>query len=340
MKPDFPQRPSPLSRGVGHGEGLWLRRTLASLAILLLSVQLFAGPVLRQELQLPDPLTVGTPFTLTLSAEGADKIGIPLKDSLDNFELVSARPQSKGLMGKPPHLTLTLIAWETGELEGPVFRVPVTRGKHTETVRSDPFPVTVTTVLPDSLANAADTAKVAAALKDTLAPTPVKPGLWDILLPAALLGGLAWWLIRRHRRPVGPVAQPLTPPPPPIPAWRQALVLLDELRREKVLERGDFVEFYFRLSMILRFYIELRDGFKAMEMTTGEFRDAWLGSHEERDALLKFLREADRIKFAKHLPGPEAAERTALWLESYLKDEAQPERRTPHLTQPGSGGNA
>jgi hypothetical protein len=296
---------------------------------LLLVLLLIAGSALwadglRQVLQVPDPLTVGSPFTLTLTFDGAKTFGVPEKDSLDTFELVSAIPKSSGWFHRKATLTLTMTAWDTGELNGPIFRVPVTVGKTNQTITTQPFSVTVTSVLPDSLQTVADTSKVAAALKDIAPIRPVRPGVLDIALPVLLLAGLGYYLYRRHKRPAKTNETPAAPPPPPVPAYQRALVLLDELRRERVLERGDFVEFYYRLSMILRFYVEERDGFKAMEMTTAEVRDTWHNPNaEERNQILRFLAEADRIKFARHLPDSEAGNRAASYVETYLREEGR-----------------
>lgn len=74
-----------------------------------------------------------------------------------------------------------------------------------------------------------------------------------------LLAVLAWWLHRRRGK-----AREAADRHPPGPA-DQALALLDAVARE-----ADGKTFYFRLSAILRGYIEQRFGIAAAEMTLEE----------------------------------------------------------------------
>lgn len=300
-----------------------MKRGLLLLVMVLFGAGLF-GADLKQVLQVPDPLSVGMPFTLTVTAAGASHFGAPIADSLQDFQIVAAKPVAGGLWHRQAKLVITLTAWETGELQLPALKIPVTFGKHTETMLTQPVAVTVTSVLPDSLASVTDTARVAATLKDVAPVAPVRWGVFDYLLPILLLLGILYFILKRQKKLTTPPPVPVTPPPPPEPAWKIALRMLDDLRAHPCFARGDFVEFYFQLSMILRYYIGQRDDFKATEMTTGEIRDAWrTPKHEERDQILRFLKEADRIKFAKAQPTPEQATSAADWVEGYLRAEGR-----------------
>jgi hypothetical protein len=91
-------------------------------------------------------------------------------------------------------------------------------------------------------------------------------------------------------------------PPPHI--W--ALGQLDDLLAAKLIERGMVHEFYYRLSGIVRTYIELRFGLMAPERTTEEFlveaerSDALGWGH--KDLLGEFLGACDLVKYARHEP--------------------------------------
>jgi hypothetical protein len=55
-------------------------------------------------------------------------------------------------------------------------------------------------------------------------------------------------------------------------------------------------------------------------MTTSEIRaNLILEDHSEKSKILKFLANADMIKFAKAIPAISDSEKTLFWLEDYLK---------------------
>ena len=119
------------------------------------------------------------------------------------------------------------------------------------------------------------------------------------LLALVLLGAGGYCFLRwlRDRQP----------PPVIIPAHRWALDELDRLANSDLIARGDLHEYYFRLSAILRGYLERRFGILAPEMTTEEFVDYMRSDRalEERHrrSLGPFLESCDLVKFARHVPG-------------------------------------
>ena len=86
-----------------------------------------------------------------------------------------------------------------------------------------------------------------------------------VLLGVLVLAGLAWlaWhLWQRRKKPV-----PAVPAPPPVPAHIEALAALDALAAQKDISAKPY---YYKLSAILRRYLERRYRFPAAEMTTEE----------------------------------------------------------------------
>ncbi|MFH1664725.1 MAG: hypothetical protein ABIA77_01100, partial [Candidatus Omnitrophota bacterium] len=79
---------------------------------------------------------------------------------------------------------------------------------------------------------------------------------------------------------------------------------LNRLREMKLPEKGEVREYYFRLSGIVRHYLENRFSYRAPEMTTEEFLGLLKNSAElkgEHKKLLKdFLSHCDMVKFAKY----------------------------------------
>ena len=117
---------------------------------------------------------------------------------------------------------------------------------------------------------------------------------WALAALAVLvLAVLVWRLWRRRKKP--PVMEPAAPP---IPAETEAYELLDALAAEGGL---DPKQFYFRLSAILRRYIERRFEVPAAEMTTEELLptvDRLPLGPQLSQPLKAFCRAADPIKFA------------------------------------------
>ncbi len=136
-----------------------------------------------------------------------------------------------------------------------------------------------------------------------------------IALPVDRTWTWAWWtggglcaavvaivllvmLVRRLRR---------APPEIVIPAHEWAFDQLQGLIDEQLVEQGMVHEFYFRLSMIVRVYIERRFDLMAPEWTTEEFlvevqRSLKLPI-EYRGMLGGFLTACDMVKYALHEPG-------------------------------------
>lgn len=93
---------------------------------------------------------------------------------------------------------------------------------------------------------------------------------------------------------------------PPRPPHEVALTALQSLRAQRLIEEGEFAQYYVTLSAIIRRYLEDGFGVRAPEMTTEEFlataaSDRRLGPQQRR-LLAEFLTQADLVKFARHLP--------------------------------------
>lgn len=106
-------------------------------------------------------------------------------------------------------------------------------------------------------------------------------------------------------------------PPPPLPPEVLALRELDSLVVEEWWAAGRVKEYYYRLTEIVRVYIERKFGLAAPEMTTEEFLRT-LSRHQvslsyDRQQLAEFLLACDLVKYAAAAPSHEdaAAARTA-----------------------------
>jgi cell division septation protein DedD len=107
------------------------------------------------------------------------------------------------------------------------------------------------------------------------------------------LAALVW---RRWRKREKPEAVEMAPPP--LPPDAEAMQMLDALAAEG---NPDPKPFYFRLSAVIRRYLERRFDFPAAEMTTEELLprvDRLPMAPELAQALKSFCRAADPVKFA------------------------------------------
>jgi len=116
---------------------------------------------------------------------------------------------------------------------------------------------------------------------------------------------VALLLIRRRRRKAETVEH--------IPADIWARRELAALVAENLIAKRMIQLFYYRISGVVRGYVERRFGVSAPEMTTEEFlsaaaADRRFGEHNTTE-LVRFLDACDRVKYARHEPLPDEADR-------------------------------
>ncbi len=232
------------------------------------------------EAALPDPdkklgeLSVRDQRESRPRLEGTGKVAIARQYTLEPF-----------LAGEYKVPPLKVQFWKTGESE-----------KHD--AETEELSVSVTSVLPQDGKQPT--------LREILSPVGLPRSYrWLLyLIPAALGGAVASILVLLLRRRRGKERVALEKQ---IPPHERALSDLEALIAARLVEQGDYKEFYFRLSLILRRYIEGRFGLHAPERTTEEFltelgaSDALTGNHKL--LLRDFLKHCDLVKFAKLEPG-------------------------------------
>jgi len=125
--------------------------------------------------------------------------------------------------------------------------------------------------------------------------------LWLLLAVIAIAAGIYFFL--RHKKSAPAPKIPLVPE---LPAWEKAYQSLEALRRENLLDKGLYKEFFTRVSDIARLYMENRFDIHAPHMTTDEFL-YYLGitghlNDAQKVSLKEFLNSCDMVKFAKYAP--------------------------------------
>jgi hypothetical protein len=242
-------------------------------------------------------LTVGDPFevSVTLTYPQAGKISEPVPDSLPPFAvtgLTGKIVQQKGSASCTYRIRLRAFA--AGELKLPVFRfVYREEAAAAETLKSEPVPITIASVLPKDMKDINDVKKMIE-FPNFL---PFILLVFFIVLAVAVFFGLK--LYRRLEK-IRVAAAPAMPP------WDEALQAIDLLDGLDLIAKGLIKRYYYGLSEILKRYIERRYEFNAVEQTTTEIIYT-MKYHKvpERDDFGKFFNRADMVKYAKFVPQPE-----------------------------------
>jgi hypothetical protein len=116
-------------------------------------------------------------------------------------------------------------------------------------------------------------------------------------------------------------------------ADRWALVELQHLEDSPLRSSGDFDELYFRLTLIVRGYVERRFGIAAPKWTTVEFMERLRIDNRfdalQQTALGKFLTSADLIKFACAEPSGEEVTAAFTKARDFIHETMKLEKSQP-----------
>lgn len=140
-----------------------------------------------------------------------------------------------------------------------------------------------------------------------------------------LLAGLVVFLFREKKR------RAIVPPTPDEVARRE----LSRLGEMGLLDRGEFREYYYRLTAILRRYIEDRFGLMAPERTTEEFlaemRNDPAIPAAEQETLASFLASADLVKYARAEPPRDESQRATETARRFIESTRAVGEGGPHV---------
>lgn len=280
-------------------------------------------------------VTLGTPFTLTLSVrhDASQRWELAAPGDLGAFTLLGqqrARTDSGDEARTTFTLELSLFDLGAQELAGLPFEVTSPQG--TGTWRSEPFQLTGLASLPDQVMEEGAELRGFKPAEDV--PVFTLRLLWYALGLLAL-AVLLWFLYRWWRARPPKAAPPVVLPPLDV---RTRKALLD-LRAEKLPEAGEQKAFYSRLADILRAYVGERYGVEAMESTTYELSAALEETTAPKrivGATRTMLEEADLVKFAKLQVDPSACD-AAIDAALKLVDEAEAAVAAEATPTPPSG---
>ena len=259
------------------------------LIILFICLFIPLNAQVSQSLSGADSLSIGSSFELRINTDfPLRELAIP--DTLQQFQILSQNIQD---LPEGSKAILRIMVLDVGALTFPKLEL-IPQDSTMPQSSTDAFRIHVLQTRAD-----ADTL-----LRD-LKPLHRYRGqlpFWLYLLLGLICMILTAILIYKalHKPPKlkpAPLAKPLSPPQK-IPPWKIALDKLIKLRESDLISR-DIVSYHFRLSYILREYLEAQYHFNALEMTSSEIAGV-LPSLQVADAeeLIGILRYCDQVKFA------------------------------------------
>lgn len=292
------------------------RRIRLGAMLLLVSLVAVNLPAVRleQKVEAPDSLFLGSRFYLNLSSE-VELRDVTIPDTLSSFAVMKTEPlKSKS---QPDGLKLTIAALDTGLHTFPSLRVNPVQPVN-DTLLTEPFTLEILATRAPQDTTLAD-----------IAPTQKLKGelpYWAYYLIATLIiiAGLILLvlLIRKFRRKIVAEHTAEAVQPDSRPNWKKALDALRELKAEQLPAKGEFIIYYFRLSELMKLFLEAEYKFSANEMTTREIRQHLhkhkvISANEQKD-VHTWLETCDRVKFAKHVPTLQDCDNSLDWFTDWL----------------------
>ncbi len=308
----------------------------------------------------PDSLYIGQVIQLELNLEEykPENIFFDHEQKNQQIEVYDVRQ----IKDKPWHYLLRIAPFDTGFVSVeklPLYLMRFVESKAVyDTLYLESFNFNVKTSL-----SHADTSLV-----DIFAPSSYKLKFFDYLFPAIILtiiGVVLYFLIKvikklKNKEEIKPVFVDNRP------AWMKAVELLEQLKMKNYINSCDFLNFYFDLSHVLRYFIEHQFRIKALEMTTTELKNYFNKNYtnyiKETDSedkaifesplllesnykeILKILNFMDKVKFAKYSISTEEAIKDINWVESYIlsfktEEKGSVEKKNNSTTKNGGEGN-
>ncbi len=249
----------------------------------------------------PDRAKLGEPITLEIivTHDPAQRYELKTPSDLGDFDyLGQERSRVDGAAQSTTTIKVQLAAFQLGQLDMPALELEVSAPQGVGTVPVPRPKVNIDSILPAEAQSKGEN------LYDVKPPEEVPIRSWRLLFVLAgllALGALAYAIVRYLRRP-----KVLAPAyvPPANPLHVRAIKALDALAAENLPGQGQFKDYYFRLSEIIRSYLGELYGFDALESTTPELLNALRTRNTPGlpiEDLTTFAETSDFIRYAKQL---------------------------------------
>ena len=289
-------------------------RYIILIGCLLAAPAYMQGQVLARASVNRDQILIGEPIKLTF------EVRIPLGqsftwfnlDSIPHFEIIEKgkTDTSNSTDGKQFHQELTITSFDSGMVAIP----PMTFTVGDKTYATDSIPIEVSYAQQDISKDYRDIKEI---------EEVPKPG-WMAWIPwilgaATLLAiGVIVYLLRKPKKqPQAPLqVQPKHSP------YEEALLALEELRKQGFLQNGEVKAYYSRLNDILRVFMFRKMKVATLEKTNGELiaqlRQMAIDK-ESFNQLVHALQIADFVKFARYQPDATDNEKNFAVIQSAIK---------------------
>jgi hypothetical protein len=268
-------------------------------------------------------VTIGDVVTVKLSVKHPEtlKIAFPaVGTSLGDWTVRSSKqlPSSKLPDGNiEAGLELQLAAYKTGDLEVPALNIEAVKASgEKDVLTSEPIKVVVQSVLTGN----EDT------LKDLKPQAELEPDYKPFLFLLAALASAVYLVYRLVRFLKNRKNAPVPKPERIRSAEEVAREAIERLLARKLVEQGQFKQFYLELSEIIKRFLGSKLGVHSLERTTEEFtrdlRAVSVPSAQYR-MIREFLEDCDLVKFAKYRPGAEEVEQIITRSRSMIDEMAR-----------------
>lgn len=287
------------------------------------------GPLKLTATVAPRQAWVGDPVTVDLRMRTPDDIVVALPDpnAFGDLHVIDAgvaecRPAAEGGLDWRRRYRVDSLISGTLEIPPLVAKYARREGDQPPAALDQELSTGPLEVLVRSALTTQDSIVQPRDITGTLVPPPAPWPPWLIAMVAVgtlLLLGLGAFAARL-------VLQYLTRPPPPISPEEWALRELNRLDCLQLIAAGQPREHYYRLSEIVRGYIERQFGLAAPEMTTEEFLTSLSRQRHplpfDRDSLMRFMQVCDLVKYAAFVPLPADADEAMRTAVSFVKATA------------------
>jgi hypothetical protein len=285
------------------------------------------GPVTVSVVLEPDEPVIGDPMTLAIEASAEDGVEVLMPDfgeALDRFRIVDFVPRERiDGAGRTVHSQrYSFRAPASGEHLLPAILIefvdrrpgqdPAPEDQDAYELLTDSIPFVVASVVPDSV-----TADLSPPM-GPLGPLGTRTGpVWSWILGLVVVAAAASPFLYRAWQRFRERASMRS-------AYDLARDELDALLAGAKPTPDRVDGFFVELSGIVRRYLERRFALRSPELTTERFLEQVSGSPDlsasHQDLLRDFLRESDLVKFAHHIPSPEAIERATAFVRRFVDE--------------------